>query len=106
MFRLSRTPIKLEVLTQVKDEIFYHDYLATVDTDDRHAAVLTYPSISVRQLNIPVHSNDIVPSNGKDVPHPDILDIKLEPRELFKEIPKPTFDGTLSPESKSVTPAT
>jgi len=99
VFRLGRTPIELEILTQVKNKILHHDHLTAADTDDCHTTILTYPPASVRELNIPMYSNYIGSSNGKDVPDADILDIECDSWELVKEIPKPAFDSTLSPKS-------
>jgi hypothetical protein len=95
-FRLFCTPIKLEILSQVKDKILYVDNSAAFDAYYSHATVLTCPSISVRELDIPVHSNDIGSAKGKDVPDTDVLNIKLDSRELVEKIPKPTFDSALS----------
>jgi hypothetical protein len=63
-----------------------------------HAAVLARPSVPVRELDIPVHSNDIGSAKGKDVPDTDILNIELDSRELVEKIPKPAFDSTFSVE--------
>jgi len=94
--RLFRTPIKFEIFSEVKDKILYVDNSAAFDAYYRYATVLTCSSVSVRELDIPVHSNDIGSAKGKDVPDTDVLNIELDSRELAKEIPKPAFDSTLS----------
>ena len=55
--RLARTPITPEVLTQIKDEVPYEEYPAPFDTHYRYAAVLACPSLSVGELDIPMHSD-------------------------------------------------
>ena len=63
--------------------------LPPLDSTYSHAAALTYPPFAVRQLNIPVHRDDIVTPEGKDVTDTDILNIELDFRELVKELSKP-----------------
>jgi hypothetical protein len=101
--RLRGTPVKLEIVSQVKHEIFHLGYLAPLDSNHGHATVLTYPSFAVRQLKIPVHGNDIVSAEGKDVADTDILNIELDFRELVKELSKPALDSTLSAEGAACT---
>ena len=96
---LGGTPISPEVVGQVKDEILHQEYLPTLDVDYGHPAVLTHPSVTIGELDIPVHSDDIGATESKDVPNTDILDVKLDPWELVKELTKPTFDSSFSPES-------
>jgi hypothetical protein len=99
VFRLRRTPITLEIRTQVKDEIFHQKYLAAFYADYTYATILTYSSISVRELDIPVHSNDVGPGQSKDVPDTDVLHIESDLGELVKKSAEPAFDSTLSLES-------
>jgi hypothetical protein len=88
----------LEIVSQIEDEIFHLGYLAALNSNNSDAAVLTYPSFAIRQLEIPVHGNDIVSAEGKDVADTDILNIELDSWELIKELPKPALDSTLSTE--------
>jgi len=55
--RLARTPITPEVLTQIKDEVLYEEYPAPFDTHYRYAAVFACPSLTVGELDIPMHSD-------------------------------------------------
>jgi hypothetical protein len=98
--RLShRTPIKLKILAEVKNEILYEGHFPTFDGDHSYAAVFTYSPLSVCEMDVPMNSNDIGSGECKDVPHADVLNIKMDSRELLEELPEPTFDGTLSPKS-------
>jgi hypothetical protein len=62
-----RTPVEPEILAEVKDEILYNRYFATFDADHGHAAIVTYSSISICKMDIPMNSNDTGSSEGKDV---------------------------------------
>jgi hypothetical protein len=46
-----------------------------------------------------VHSDDVGPGEGKDVPDADSLNLELDSWELVKEIPEPVFDRISSLES-------
>jgi hypothetical protein len=98
ILRLSGTPVKFEIVTQVKNEIFHLGYLAALDGNNSHATVFTYPSFAVRQMDIPVHGNDIVSGERKDVADTDMPNVELDFRELVEEVSKPALDSTLPSE--------
>jgi hypothetical protein len=54
-------PITSEIIAKIKDVILYEEYLAAVDTHHRHAAVFAIPAFAVLELEVPMHSNHVVP---------------------------------------------
>ena len=93
---LGRSPVKLEVLAQVKYEIFYTRYLATDNIYYRYTTVLSLPSIPVRKLYIPMYTKHVGTSESKDVLNTDVLYIEMDSWKLVEEIAKPVFNGALA----------
>lgn len=96
---LRRTPIAPEILTKIKHEVLYEEYLAASDTHHRYAAVLAYPAFSVREFDIPVHRDDVGSGKIKNVPDTNVLNIESDSRELLEKTLEPIFDSALSLES-------
>jgi hypothetical protein len=98
---LRSAPIKLEVCTQVKNVISCLSYFAIFNANYGYTTVLTISSLTVCKVDDPMHSNNIVPGNGKNVFHVNILNVEMYFGELFKKFTKLAFDSTLSLESTS-----
>jgi hypothetical protein len=63
--------------------------------------ILTNPSDSIGEMNIPMHGNYIRSGKGKDIADTDVLDIELNFRELLKKVPESGFHSTLSLKSSA-----
>ena len=92
MLNLCCAPIKPKILTKIENKILNLKYFATFDTYNRNATVLTFPSFSICELDIPMYRNYIGAGKGEDVPNTDILNIKLNLGELFEKFTEPTFN--------------
>jgi hypothetical protein len=79
-FVLCSAPIKLEVCTQIKNVISCFNYFTNSNVNYSYTTVFT-----VCKVDDPIHSNKIVPRNGKNVFHANILNVEMYLGELFKK---------------------
>jgi hypothetical protein len=97
-FKLIRTPIEPEILSQVKDEILHLDHLATLQTDDTHTAVLANSTIAICKVDIPVDCDDVGTTHSEYVLDTNLLDVELNFWILFKKLATPFLDSRLASE--------
>lgn len=86
-----RFPIQTEIFTEIEDIVLYEDDFATFDSNDRHAAVLPDPAVSISEFDIPMDGDDVVTGEGEYLLDADVSNIKVNLWELVEESPEPTF---------------
>lgn len=93
---ISRTPVELEIVSQIKNKVLHSRDLATDNIDHGDTAVESLPAISVGELNVPMNADHIGAGKREDIPDTDVLYVEMDLGKLIKEIPKPTFHRVLA----------